>query len=179
MSNINIEKSKQIIDEMMNDRGYKYSEKDNNKLIYITEDKKKFTIIIFAEKKEDIKKKQIDKYISDNDVKNTNILLVITFIDNNEKIPNKYTDYETNNIQVFHIKDLLFNITKHKYVPKHSILNNNEKEKFSSLYNIENIAKIKVNDPVCRYYFAKINDIIKIIRPSNNSKEEINYRLCI
>ena len=50
-------------------------------------------------------------------------VLIITFIDIEEKLPSKYMEYETNTMQVFHIKDLLFNITKHKYVPKHNILN--------------------------------------------------------
>ena len=33
------------------------------------------------------------------------------------------------------------------------------------------IARIKVSDPVCRYHFAKIGNIMKITSLSNNSKE--------
>lgn len=172
----NIDNTIIIVEEMMNDRGYFYSNNTiSNHYIYETKDKKKNTIIIFIEDKKEISQKKIDEYKSNYD----NILLIISFIDISENLPSKYINYETNNIQVFHIKELLFNITKHKYVPKHTILTEDEKKKFTEIYNITDIAKIKVNDRVCRYYFAKIGDIIKIIRPSNNSKDEINYRLCI
>ena len=58
------------------------------------------------------------------------IILIVNFISIEEKLPSKYMDFEYNNMQVFHIKDLLYNITKHKYVPKHSILNEEEKNDF-------------------------------------------------
>ena len=108
---LNIDKCKVVVNEMMNDRGYYYSSEDDNKFIYTTIDEKRNTVVIFIEKKEDIKAKQVSKYRSTYESDTTNILLVITFININEKIPSKYMDFETNNMQVFHIKDLLFNIT--------------------------------------------------------------------
>ena len=179
MSNSNIDRCKAVVNEMMNDRGYNYSSNDDNTLIYTREDKKRNTVIIFIDKKEDIKVKQVEKYKKTYDQDMYDIILIVTFISIEEKLLSKYMDLEYNNMQVFHIKDLLYNITKHKYVPKHSILNEEEKKQFTELYKITDIAKIKISDPVCRYHFAKIGNIMKITRLSNNSKEEINYRLCI
>tara|TARA_B100001564_G_C20518213_1_gene613916 strand:+ start:191 stop:730 length:540 start_codon:yes stop_codon:yes gene_type:complete len=179
MSNSNIDRCKVVVNEMMNDRGYNYSSNDDNTLIYTREDKKRNTVIIFIDKKEDIKVKQVEKYKKTYDQDMYDIILIVTFISIEEKLLSKYMDLEYNNMQVFHIKDLLYNITKHKYVPKHSILNEEEKKQFTELYKITDIAKIKISDPVCRYHFAKIGNIMKITRLSNNSKEEINYRLCI
>tara|TARA_Y100000591_G_C21668118_1_gene611456 strand:- start:51 stop:590 length:540 start_codon:yes stop_codon:yes gene_type:complete len=179
MSNSNIDRCKVVVNEMMNDRGYNYSSEDDNTLIYTREDKKRNTVIIFIDKKEDIKVKQVQKYKKTYDEDMYDIILIVTFISIEEKLLSKYMDLEYNNMQVFHIKDLLYNITKHKYVPKHSILNEEEKKQFTELYKITDIAKIKISDPVCRYHFAKIGNIMKITRLSNNSKEEINYRLCI
>ena len=128
----NIGKAMIIVEEMMNDRGYFYSyisEEDKNEhYIYTTIDKKKNTVVIFARKKEDISKKNINKYISSYDKETYNILIIVSFIDIEEKLPSKYIDYENDNIQVFHIKNVLFNITKHKYVPKHSILSEDDKK---------------------------------------------------
>ena len=179
MSNSNIDRCKAVVNEMMNDRGYNYSSNDDNTLIYTHEDKKRNTVIIFIDKKEDIKVKQVEKYKKTYDQDMYDIILIVTFISIEEKLLSKYMDLEYNNMQVFHIKDLLYNITKHKYVPKHNILNEEEKKQFTELYKITDIAKIKISDPVCRYNFAKIGNIMKITRLSNNSKEEINYRLCI
>lgn len=179
MSDLNTEKCKITVNEMMYDRGYNYSSIDDNILIYTRPDKSRNTIVIFINKKEDIKGKQVNKYKSTFSEEMNDIILIVNFISIEEKLPSKYMDFEYNNMQVFHIKDLLYNITKHKYVPKHSILDEEEKKRFVELYKIKDIAKIKINDPVCRYHFAKIGNIIKITRPSNNSKEEINYRLCI
>ena len=179
MSDDNIERSKIVISEMMNDRGYYFSKNEDDNIIYTTSDKNKNTVIIFINDKKNITNKKIYKYVSDYNTENNNIILVVTFIDINENLPSKYNNYETSTLQVFHIKNLLFNITKHKYVPKHTILTKDEEKALNNMYNIENIAKMKVSDPVCRYYFAKSGDIMKITRLSNNSKEEINYRLCI
>ena len=179
MSDLNIDKCKVVVNEMMNDRGYNYSSDDDNRLIYTREDKKRNTVVIFINKKEDIKGKQVGRYKSTYSQDMYDIILIVNFISIEEKLPSKYIDLEYDNVQVFHIKDLLYNITKHKYVPKHSILNEEEKKQFTELYKITDIAKIKISDPVCRYHFAKRGNIIKITRHSNNSKEEINYRLCI
>ena len=179
MSNSNIDRCKVVVNEMMNDRGYNYSTEDDNKFIYTRTDKKRNTVVIFINKKDDIKVNQIKKYKSTYNEDMYDIILIVNFISIEEKLPSKYMDLEYDNVQVFHIKDLLYNITKHKYVPKHNILNEDEKKQFTELYKIVDIAKIKISDPVCRYHFAKVGNIMKITRPSNNSKEEINYRLCI
>ena len=179
MSYDNIERSKIVITEMMNDRGYYFSETNDNNIIYTTPDRNKNTVVIFINDKKDITNKSLEKYVSNYNIETNNIILVVTFIDINDNLLSKYINYETPTMQIFHIKQLLFNITKHKYVPNHTILTDVEKKEIDDLYNIKNIAKMKITDPVCRYYFAKIGDIIKITRISNNSKEEINYRLCI
>ena len=39
--------------------------------------------------------------------------------------------------------------------------------------------KILVNDPIARFYGAKVGDLFKIIRPSVTSGKEIDYRMVI
>ena len=45
------------------------------------------------------------------------------------------------------------------------------------MWNLKDLAKIKIDDPVCKYFDMKKNDIFKIIRISNNSYKYITYRI--
>jgi DNA-directed RNA polymerase I, II, and III subunit RPABC1 len=75
--------------------------------------------------------------------------------------------------ELFYFDDLMINITKHNLVPKHILLTNEESRLF-----IKNIGKkipyIKVNDPICKFYNGKIDQIFKIYR-----KNEIYYRIVV
>ena len=84
-------------------------------------------------------------------------------------------------LSVINIKRLQFNILKHNLVPKHIILNENEKLEFKNKYNIQNdneIPDISYLSPVCQVIGARPGDIIKIIRPSKTSINSIFYRIC-
>lgn len=75
--------------------------------------------------------------------------------------------------EIFYFNNLIFNITKHELVPKHVLLNKKETELF-----IKNIGKkiphIKINDPICKFYNGKIDQIFKIYR-----EKEIYYRIVV
>lgn len=84
-------------------------------------------------------------------------------------------------IQYFHLDTLTFNITKHEFVPKHIILNTEEKTDLISRLNILSIKKfpkIKKIDPVAKYLGMKRDDICKILRPSETAGMYNYYRLC-
>ena len=88
-------------------------------------------------------------------------------------------------IQIFNIKNVLFNVTKHILVPKHKYISdedflNDWKKKNTIEYSIDTIKyrlpKILLNDPIVSYYNFNINDIIKIIR-KNQYGIDISYRI--
>jgi len=83
------------------------------------------------------------------------------------------------NIEYFLCKELYTNITKHILVPKHVILNTNERKLLlhSIKAHIKNLPIIKKSDPICRYFGAKPGDIFKIYR-SNYNITSIYYRIC-
>ena len=93
MSELNIEKCKITVNEMMNDRGYDYSSTDDNILIYTRPDKSRSTVVIFINKKEDIKGKQVNKYKSTFSEEMNDIILIVNFISIEEKLPSKYMDF--------------------------------------------------------------------------------------
>ena len=86
-----------------------------------------------------------------------------------------------NNLEIFTIDELLVNIIDHHLVPKHRLLNNNEKDKFLEEYDIKskNLPRIYVTDPIARYYNAKIGDIMEIERYTPNSGKSIIYRTVV
>ena len=85
-------------------------------------------------------------------------------------------------IQIFGLENLLFNISKHKYVPKHRIITEEERKKLLELYkvtNIKNIPLIRREDPPAKYAGIKPMDICKIDAPSISNINSIKYRLCM
>jgi len=88
---------------------------------------------------------------------------------------------EYQNTEVFTIDELLIVIIDHNIVPLHILLTPEEKDKYFSVFNHHprDMKKILVNDPIARFYGAKVGDLIKIIRSSITSGKEIDYRMVI
>ena len=101
-----------------------------------------------------------------------------------ERIHNTHIQIEKQlvNCQLFHISQLLFNITKHKYVPKHELLSIDEiveLKKNVSIFSTTQLPTIKDTDPVARYLNMKNGDVCRIHRPSPSTKIHICYRVCV
>lgn len=82
----------------------------------------------------------------------------------------------TDRLNYFKAENLMFNLTKHKYVPYIELIDLNEN------IEVDKIAKIKINDPLIKFYGYNKNSICKIIYKSkkmNNINLYFNYRLII
>lgn len=88
-----------------------------------------------------------------------------------KKILNSQSDIT---IELFKIEDLVFNIPDHHLVPKHTRLcpKSDLYKKLFEKYG-HNLSKILINDPISKYYFYKLNDIIEIERKDGS----ICYRI--
>lgn len=85
-------------------------------------------------------------------------------------------------ITVRGIKTLQFNIFDHSYVPKHSILENEEVINFKNRYNIINndmIPEISRYDPVALALLMKPGEICRVERQSRTAILSEFYRICI
>ncbi len=86
-------------------------------------------------------------------------------------------------IQIFEMKELQFNITKHVMVPKHELINNeSDIADIVTRFNIKSKSQLPFilkTDPVARYMNAKPGNVVKIIRFSPTSGEYILYRCCV
>jgi DNA-directed RNA polymerase I, II, and III subunit RPABC1 len=127
---------------------------------FLTTIKKEVSIENFLDKNQDVTKFVIINKLSDRAIKQI---------------------LEYKNTEVFTIDELLIVIIDHNLVPPHYLLSTEEKEEYFSTFNHHprDMKKILVNDPVARFYGAKVGDLIKIIRPSITSGKDIDYRVVI
>jgi DNA-directed RNA polymerase I, II, and III subunit RPABC1 len=88
---------------------------------------------------------------------------------------------EYQSTEVFTMSELLIVIIDHHIVPLHILLTEDEKSKYFTEFNHHprDMKKILVNDPVAKFYGAKVGDLFKIIRPSITSGKEIDFRMVI
>ena len=142
---------------------------DNIRLIYYVNNKFKLT--------------ELKKYMNSNADNTTtnkrNILLIIkdkVTLVNNKNI----SEAVSVDIEVFSIKELLFNISRHIYVPHHEIVLN--KQHIVNKYNLKCASQLPLilkTDPISKYYNFQSGDIIKIIRNTPSIGETVIYRYCV
>lgn len=93
--------------------------------------------------------------------------------------------YEKTNtfVQIFPIRTLTYNVTKHTFVPKHtrlpiSIFENEMKETYA-LKSPEELPHILESDPVAKFIGLRPGDICQIIRPSLSAGVHTTFRYCV
>ena len=85
-------------------------------------------------------------------------------------------------LQYFHIKNLLFNPTKHVLVPKHTKLSSEEVSTVMEKYLIKGknqFPYIFHSDPIARWMGLKQGDVVQIDRYNENSGLSYYYRVCV
>jgi DNA-directed RNA polymerase subunit H (RpoH/RPB5) len=84
-------------------------------------------------------------------------------------------------IQLFGIRNLLFNVMDHYTVPEHVIINKKEQEELFIKFNIKensNYPTIRREDPVAKMIGLKPGEICKIKKPTSSNIYSYTYRLC-
>ena len=71
-----------------------------------------------------------------------------------------------------------FDVTKHIFVPKHTIISDREKTQLFKTYciTLRELPKIYSDDPAIKHLKAKAGDVIKIVRKSPTAGETVYYR---
>ena len=136
---------------------------ENLKIVYYTNNK--FKIL------------DLKKYFEDDG----HIILVFKEKINNLNIKNLRE--QTNvYIEIFMLKELQFNISRHMLVPKHEIVH--DEEEINTLLDTYQLKRNQLpillkTDPMARYLDVKAGDIVKITRNSPSAGEAILYRYCV
>ena len=85
-------------------------------------------------------------------------------------------------LQVFELKELMFNISKHRLVPKHTVINDEAKiQEILDTYKVKlgQLPHILKTDAMARYLAIKPGNLVKIERPSPSAGEYVCYRCCV
>lgn len=72
-------------------------------------------------------------------------------------------------------------ISKHKLVPKHTILNDKERETLLREYkiNLNQLPRLLTSDPMVKKLNAKVGDVVKIERSSYTAGKTVYYRVVV
>lgn len=153
------------------------------------------TTLIFALTKK--LRKMILEELKDSDdildfVQKYNNKMNIIFVFNNDNIStpviqqiNKYDKMLQKKggvLQYFHMKNLLYNPTRHQLVPKHEKMTTEEVTEVMNKYLIK--GKIQMpyilrNDVIAKWLGLKQGDVVKISRYNENSGVSYYYRVCV
>ena len=84
-------------------------------------------------------------------------------------------------VQIYGLENFMFNITKHQFVPKHTILSNDEAIEVLLKYNVKinNLPKINREDPVVKFIGGRPNQLIKIESFNPTTGLSLTYRLVV
>lgn len=85
-------------------------------------------------------------------------------------------------VQIFDIRHLQFDISKHRKVPKHRILKSDEIEDILKEYNLispTGMPKIDSQDPMAKWIGARPGDVVEVIGLCETSAENRRYRYCV
>jgi DNA-directed RNA polymerase subunit H (RpoH/RPB5) len=116
--------------------------------------------------------------------KDTDMLVIVIKQEMNQTLMNILNEFWDRNgifIVLFSLERLQFNILEHQYVPKHVILNDEERKELFKRYNIldiKNLPDISRFDPVAQAIGMRPGDICKIERPSKTAIISNYYRYC-
>lgn len=196
-----IYKSRKNVLELMESQGYDVSGyanfsiveinamKQNNQLDMLLESKNNTKVYIkyymSKIKTSNIAEMIDDLFIMTETLKKTDTLYIIIKDNINETIMNELKHiWERDGIFIVveNIKNLQFNILKHKYVHPHSIISDQEVAEVMTKYNIsskEQFPDISRFDPVARAICIRPDQVCRIMRPSETAIETPYYRRCI
>jgi DNA-directed RNA polymerase I, II, and III subunit RPABC1 len=91
-------------------------------------------------------------------------------------------DRENVYVQIFEIRKLGFNITKHRKVPHHRICNENEKPAIIKNYNLKSLdqcPKILSQDAMAQFIGARPGDLVEVVGLCETSADDLRYRYCV
>ena len=85
-------------------------------------------------------------------------------------------------VQIFEIRKLGFNISKHRKAPKHRLCKENDKPEVIKQWNlksIEQLPKILSQDAMAKFIGARPGDMVEVIGLCETSAENLRYRYCV
>jgi DNA-directed RNA polymerase I, II, and III subunit RPABC1 len=153
----------EICTEMLEQRKYTIIDKDDDRILAVKPDGKEMCVFFTLLSKFNVK--SIQDFILM--MKEMDVLhCIIVYKDKITPIAKQVIDECEFNIELFHIDELQYNITKHYLVPNHEVAYRagtpgyiEFKKKYSDKFPV-----LLKSDVICRFYAYNKGDIIKITR---------------
>ncbi|XP_057467204.1 DNA-directed RNA polymerase V subunit 5A-like [Actinidia eriantha] len=81
-------------------------------------------------------------------------------------------------VEIFQITELLVNITKHEFKPKHRVLTDKEKKKLLEKFTLEEkqLPRMLQKDAIARYYGLEKGQVVKFTYSDDITESHISYR---
>jgi DNA-directed RNA polymerase I, II, and III subunit RPABC1 len=112
----------------------------------------------------------------------TDIVLVFKEKINNFN-PKNVDELNNVNLQIFMIKELMYNISKHVLVPKHEAIRDSDAiVDIVATYSLKSKLQFPIilkTDPMVRYLNVQPGQLVKITRNSPSCGDNILYRCCV
>lgn len=166
--------------EMLSDRGYDEIEKEDASTVIATKSLTNERLLVYfvSDVKVSVKKmKHIKEMVEEGEYNFTH--LIIIYKASITSFAKQFISSDLNlYVQSFSEKELSFNITQHKLVPKHRKCSSEEKNEILKKYKtpFKNYPLISHQDAVCRYYAFVPGDLIEITRNSPTAGIYVTYR---
>jgi len=145
--------------------------------IYEVNAKEKFYIKLYEQEIMAINKnsdilKFLKKYNSENKI------LIVKEITNK---PKQYIIQHFDKVEIFIGYEFMICLAKQVLVPKHILLNDEQKQEYLDTYRVhpKDMEKIFVTDPMARYFNAKLGQVFRVERPSPTSGTAVAYRYVV
>lgn len=125
------------------------------------------------------------KTLIDDKIKVQGVDFILLIVKDKVSSTNIKSIEESKVTQVFQLKELQYNVTKHELVPKHELIGSDQESYIQELvdkYLLKNrfqFPLILKSDPVARYLNAKTGNLVKITRSSPTSGVYEFYRCCM
>ena len=168
-----MEQSKKNCCEMLHQRGYVVEEQFDSLVSFKATKQSELLICVYFHSLPKLNKKYIAKYISSMEAENCSHSIIIYTETITTMMVKALSTTVGAKIELFKMKELSFNLTKHRLQPKRfTCLTEEETRIFKEQFGIK-IPVLKSNDMVCRFFNYNRGSIIEIEKKNGL----IDYRI--
>jgi DNA-directed RNA polymerase subunit H (RpoH/RPB5) len=112
-----------------------------------------------------------------------NGMVLVTMAPPSDNVLKVVKSYAKDRLQLFHIRQLQFDITTHRYATPHRILNEEERKRVFDTYKItkpeDQLPWIDSQDAMAKWIGAVPGDIVEVMRHSDVAGRVPYYRYCV
>jgi len=177
--------TKKTIQEMLMDRGFtditQFENNEDLTIAYNPLTREKTYVHYITDPKVNVKNIKSIKTTIENVGTSSLVCLIVVYKFTITSFAKQFISSDVSDlfVQLFSERELAYNVTKHEYVPKHTVLSLKTKKEILHEYKTssKNFPHILSTDPICRYYGCIPGIMMRIDRPSETCGMHTVYRI--